>query len=69
MSAGATAGMRKYRPLTEGAPKWVKSTHSNRLRYDAKNQRLPIEFHIGSADLRVLEFIELASPTEVWRVA
>jgi hypothetical protein len=48
---------------------WVKSTHNNGLRCDAKNQRAAIEFHIDSADLRVLEFIKLVSPTEVWRVA
>jgi hypothetical protein len=49
--------------------KWVKSTHSNGLRCDAQNKLAATEFHIDSADLRVLEFIELVSLTEVWRVA
>ena len=36
----------------------------NRPRCEPENQRAPTEFHVDSADVRVLEFNELVSPTD-----
>jgi hypothetical protein len=47
----------------------VKSTHSNGPGAEAKNHRTPTKFHVDSAKVRVLEFIELVSSTKAWRKA
>ena len=61
---GAMARMRKERSFAEGVADGSNRPQRNRPRCEPENQRAPTEFHVDSADVRVLEFNELVSPAD-----